>query len=257
MAKGEISFYSDTLHRMVPLTMVFPDQMDEPGKVLYLLHGYSDAHDTFIRNSSLERYLAGSGVMAVMPDGGNSFYTDMACGGDYWTFVSRELPDKIGRWFHVDCRRENSYVGGISMGGYGAAKLALHLPERFSKVFLFSPVTDIVKVVREGFDAALDPTVPSPEDMHLGDIFGPGPVEGSQGDLYHLLLKRAAQGDELPEFHIYTGTEDFIYEDICRFARTLKQQGCLGEFITSPGMHRWSTWDHFLEMMAERLGACL
>lgn len=255
MAKGEISFYSETLHRMVPLTMVFPDQMDEPGKVLYLLHGYSDSHDTFIRNSSLERYLAGSGVMAVMPDGNNSFYTDMACGGDYWSFISRELPDKIGKWFHVDSSRENTYVGGISMGGYGAAKLALHRPDRFSKAFLFSPVTDMVKVFREGFNQELDPTVPTLEDMHLGDIFGSAPVEGGPGDLYHLLGKRNAQGSRLPEFYIYTGTEDFIYKEICQFARTLEQQGCLKEFVTVPGQHRWCTWDHFLEMMAGRLNS--
>lgn len=253
MAKGEISFYSESLHRMVPLTLIFPDRMDEPGKVLYLLHGYSDAHDTFVRNSSLERYLAGSNVMAVMPDGACSFYTDMACGGDYWTYISRELPDKIGKWFHVDSSRENSCVGGISMGGYGAAKLALHRPERFSKAFLFSPVTDMVKLFKEGFNRELDPTVPTLEDLHLREIFGSLPVEGGPGDLYHLLSKRAAQGCKLPEFHIYTGTEDFIYEETCRFARTLERQGCLGELVTSPGLHRWSTWDPFLEMMAQRL----
>ena len=94
-----------------------------------------------------------------------------------------------------------------------------------------------------------------PEDLHLADIFGPGSPRGTQEDLFTLLA--AARPETLPFFRIYTGTEDFLYGDILRLARALEEKGAGCALETTPGLHRWATWEPFLADVAARLGAHL
>lgn len=60
------------------------------------------------------------------------FYTDMAEGYRYWTMLSEELPQIVGNLFPISRRREDTFAAGLSMGGYGALKLALRCPDRFA-----------------------------------------------------------------------------------------------------------------------------
>jgi S-formylglutathione hydrolase FrmB len=46
----------------------------------------------------------------------------------YWDFVSQELLDKARAYFPLSSVREDNFVAGPSMGGYGALKLAFTLP---------------------------------------------------------------------------------------------------------------------------------
>ena len=154
MALATVTFLSQCLRRPAPVTLLLPEDA-APKAVLYLLPGYSDGHDSFVRNSALERYCAGLPLAVVMPEGQNSFYTDAVHGLPWWTYISRELPEKMSQWLRLEgCRQ---YVGGVSMGGYGAAKLALRQPGRFEGVFLLSPVADIGAIAEQGFDKTKDP----------------------------------------------------------------------------------------------------
>ena len=91
--------------------------------MLYLLHGLSDDDTIWLRRTSIERYVAPLGLAVVMPQVHRSFYTDEAYGGRYWTFLSEELPAWSRRFFRVSGGREDTFVAGLSMGGYGALKL--------------------------------------------------------------------------------------------------------------------------------------
>ena len=101
-------------------------------KVLYLLHGLSDDHTMWMRRTSIERYTSDLDVVVVMPNADRSFYTDMKHGLKYWTFISEELPGIVKQLFPVSPRREDTFVAGFSMGGYGALKLALNRPDLFT-----------------------------------------------------------------------------------------------------------------------------
>lgn len=96
---------------------------------LYLLHGLSDDDSIWLRRTSIERYVAQMGIAVVMPQVHRSFYTDMAAGGQYWTFISEELPALARSFFPLSAKREDNFVAGLSMGGYGALKLGLRKPE--------------------------------------------------------------------------------------------------------------------------------
>ena len=97
--------------------------------LLYLLHGLSDDHTAWLRYTSIERYAEAAGLAVVMPAAGRSFYADEAHGHRYWTYVCEELPQVVGDFFRVSQRRRRTPTSpGLSMGGYGAMKLALRHP---------------------------------------------------------------------------------------------------------------------------------
>ena len=99
--------------------------------VLYLLHGLKGAAHTWTSYTSIERYLYESEkkMVVVMPEMHNNFYTDQAIGWPYLKYVAEELPRIIETYLRVSPKRENTYVAGLSMGGYGAMKIALTYPE--------------------------------------------------------------------------------------------------------------------------------
>ncbi|MNE51186.1 hypothetical protein D3C80_1458040 [compost metagenome] len=99
MALIECRFYSDVLGLSTSMTVILPQQTTtqiglnnvkrgELHPTLYLLHGLSDDDSIWLRRTSIERYVAELGIAVVMPQVDRSFYTDMAEGGRYWTFIS-------------------------------------------------------------------------------------------------------------------------------------------------------------------------
>src|SRR3954452_23097967 len=108
MALVRCGFFFDALSLRTSMSVILPqptqtqigmtgDAGDEPPPVLYLLHGLSDDDTIWLRRTSIERYVAPRGLAVVMPQVRRSFYTDEAYGGGYWTFVSEELPELVGR----------------------------------------------------------------------------------------------------------------------------------------------------------------
>ena len=111
--------------------------------LLYLLHGLSDDHTAWVRYTSIERYADAYGLAVVMPQVHRSFYTDQAHGGAFWTFLAEELPELVQRFFVVSARREDTFVAGLSMGGYGALRWALRRPGRFAAAASLSGALDV------------------------------------------------------------------------------------------------------------------
>ncbi len=135
--------------------------------MLYLLHGMSDDHTAWLRYTSIERYAARHGLAVVMPAVGRSFYANEAHGHPYWDFLSEELPAVVGRFLRVSDRREDTFVAGLSMGGYGAFKWALRQPERFAAAASLSGALDVVAL------AALPERDELPRRV-FGGVPGPG-----------------------------------------------------------------------------------
>ena len=163
MAVFELTFRAETLDFDQNVTVLLPEPgnlaLAETGKpfrgelpVLYLLHGYSDDHTSWLRRSSIERYLTMDStrpLVCVCPSVQNSFYTDMEYGWKYYTYLTEELPRLLSRWIRISSKREDTFIAGLSMGGYGAYKIALSHPERFAAAASFSGVLDIAKSGRD------------------------------------------------------------------------------------------------------------
>jgi S-formylglutathione hydrolase FrmB len=247
MALINCDFFADTLGTSCSMTVILPQsvkrQIGLDGRssgeggcpVLYLLHGLSDDHTIWLRRTSIERYAAPLGLAVVMPAAGRSWYANIPEGGDYWDFISRELPSLVESFFPVSRRREDTFVAGLSMGGYGAFKLALRHPERFSRAASLSGVMDIAhprgwseQVYRPEFPRIF----PSAES-----------VRGSDDDLFHLLESAVRSGRPMPSLFQCCGAGDWLIEDNRRFRRHADGLGCDLTYEESPGGHEWGYWD--------------
>lgn len=129
--------------------------------VLWLLHGLSDDHTIWQRRTSIERYVDPMGLAVVMPGVHRSWYTDMAAGNRYWTFVSEELPGIMRSLFPISERRDDNFVAGLSMGGYGAFKLALRHPERFAAAASLSGALSIAYGLAQSLLLGLEAVLPA------------------------------------------------------------------------------------------------
>jgi putative tributyrin esterase len=243
MALLRCDVFSDELGLSTSLTVILPQPTrtqigmaggadDEPPPVLYLLHGLSDDDTIWLRRTSIERYVSPLGLAVVMPAVHRSFYTDEAYGGRYWTFVSQELPELVGRFFRVSQRREDTFVAGLSMGGYGALKLALRQPERFAAAASLSGALDVAALSRS--PRAEDPTI-------WRRVFGEGRVAGGPDDLFALVA--AADPDALPQLHVSCGTEDALIAANRRFVEVCDRAGIAVRSRFVPGEHEWGLWD--------------
>ncbi len=194
-------------------------------KCLYLLHGLSDDYTIWMRRTSIERYAAEYGICVVMPDGARSFYSDMKYGMSYYTYISKELPTIIEDMFNVSDKREDRYIGGLSMGGYGAVKTALTECGRYAAAFGLSPVADVKNPF---FEETLIP------------VFG-GAVP-NEADLFYLASEHNADTIK-PRLYLTVGKDDFMYEDNVRFNKHLENLNYDYEYIETDGNHSWELWD--------------
>lgn len=207
---------------------------DAPVPVLYLLHGLSDDCTIWERRTSVERYASEKGIAVVMPEVRRSFYIDEAVGEAYWTYIADELPSIIARAFRVSTAREDTFVAGLSMGGFGAFKLALNRPGQFAAAASLSGALDLTS-----HDL-------SHHEGHLARrLFDGRPVEGTCDDLIGLL--RAAEPGTLPALHLQCGTEDFLIESNRAFIRAAAERGHELTSDLRPGDHEWGFWDRGIQ----------
>ncbi|WP_054957501.1 alpha/beta hydrolase [Paenibacillus dakarensis] len=243
MALMNCRFYSDALGLSTTMTVILPQNttsqigMDSRSgshkhPTLYLLHGLSDDDSIWLRRTSIERYVASLGIAVVMPQVHRSFYTDMEYGGKYWTFISEELPALARSFFPLSDKREDNYVAGLSMGGYGAFKLALRKPEMFAAAASMSGALHVAgRFVRE--DIA--------RDRYL--IFGDKPISGTENDLLELLKNIDQIEGSKPKLFQCCGTEDFLYEDNQTFLKACRETSLDLTYTEGPGAHDWQYWD--------------
>jgi putative tributyrin esterase len=237
-------FFSEALSLSTSMTVLLPQRTTTqigmagavtagPPPVLYLLHGLSDDDTIWLRRTSIERYVAPLGLAVVMPQVHRSFYADEVYGGRYWTFLSEELPELVGSLFRVSDRREDTFVAGLSMGGYGALKWALRHPDRVAAAASLSGALDV---------AGLRSRRTRPEDPRLFDrCFGDREIAGTPDDLLALVASADVAG--LPALHVSCGTEDELIGDNRRFVAAAGGAGIPVTAAFGPGAHDWAYWD--------------
>lgn len=249
MAFMELKLFSESLGMQTAVNVILPQnsltgeigtaksEVNGKYKCLYLLHGLSDDHTIWCRRTSIERYASMYGICVVMPCGDTSFYTDMKYGKKYYTYIAKELPALIRQFFNVSDKREDNYIAGLSMGGYGALKIGLRENAYFSKAAGLSSAADITMVS----DIALNVAIP---------IFGEDLKVPEDDDLFLLADKK--KDDPLkPDLYLGIGTEDFLYD--CNQSLKEKLISC-GYHLTyreSEGNHSWDFWDEYIQYVLE------
>jgi len=221
------------LEKMTSFTAIVPDNKPGPFPVLYLLHGLSDDHTAWTRRTSLERYVDGLPLIVVMPNGERSFYTDAQANpkAAFETYIVQDLVGFVDRTFRTVSTREGRVIAGLSMGGYGAVKLALKHPDLFCAAVSHSGA---VGFGRRSFDPG------SEWAAVMGEHPGGGP-----NDIFRLVatIDRSA----LPTLRIDCGVDDFLIEENRALHQHLTALGVPHEYEEHPGEHNWEYWDKHIQ----------
>ncbi len=252
MAFLEVNFFSDSLGMCTQMNVILPERSEqEKIPVLFLLHGMSDDHTAWCRYTSIERYAADRGIAVVMPTTHLGWYTDMAMGYKYFTYITKELPEICRRFFPtMDLRRETTYAAGLSMGGYGAWKCALMAPETFSAAVSLSGALDIAALLESEIGGILE-NAPT----YWTDIFGHlSQVAGGENDLMAQAGRLKAAGAQLPRLYAWCGTEDFLYQNNKNAWEEIQKLGFDLTTRESEGDHSWKHWDKWIRDGLDWLG---
>ena len=249
MAVINCEFSSNVLQKDTAMQVILPEgarALTTDGKlpVLWLLHGLSDNETAWMRRTSIERYVLPLGIAVVMPDGGRGFYTDMANGFKYFTFMTEELPEIARSFFNLSGLREYNYTAGLSMGGYGAFLLALSKPEQYCAAASLSGALDM---------AALGETI-TEYKKEFKNIFGDlKKIKGSRSDLLHLAGELADKKAKIPALYACCGTEDFLYDANVKFRDFCRGKKIPLTYEEGPGDHNWAYWDENIKKVLEWL----
>ena len=244
MAFIELHFFSESLQMQAEAWVIMPQRQNrgeigkgpseaggaEKYKCLYLLHGLSDDHTIWMRRTSIERYADRYGICVVMPCAHCSFYTDMRYGLKYYTYVAKELPEKIREFLNVSDKREDNFVAGLSMGGYGALKIGLRECDRFCAC--------------AGLSAGIDMETSKRWPVAI-PVFGEDGVVPEDDDLFKLAEKRKNDPDK-PRIFMGIGQEDFLYRENQEMRKTLEADGYDLTYRESHGSHNWDFWDEYI-----------
>ena len=229
---------SAVLGRPVRLNLITPegDFGGEEPAVLYLLHGNGQDCTSWIRRSGIERYVAGKNLLVVLPEVGRSYYTNMADGPRWFTYLSEELEGICRRLADFSRDRRRTFVAGLSMGGYGALKWALRRPEMFGGAASLSGTTDIV-----GRLAAITPD----RYKEFAAIFGPRLQVPEEDNLFSLAEKISPES--CPRLYLACGDQDKFLRFNRDFAGRLARLGLPAQYHEAPGDHNWAFWDRWIQ----------
>ena len=249
MAFINLKFHSETLGMMTEVYVVIPQQQtngeigistkakDTKYKCLYLLHGLSDDHSGWLRRTSIERYASQHGICVVMPAAAKSFYTDMKYGMKYYTFIAKELPRIIREFLNVSDKREDNYIAGLSMGGYGALKIGLRECDTFCAAAGLSPVAEL-----------------SYDEWHRSlfvPIWGESNFVPNEDNLFYLAEKQNDNPNR-PRLYIGIGTKDALYPGVQRLKKKLEGLDYDFTYRESEGRdHTWDFWDEYIQYVLE------
>ncbi len=245
MALIRLDHLPETVKVNLPLNIILPDPVRMGGipvrqrKLLYLLHGLSDDGSAWQRYSAIETYAQAYGLVVVMPSVGRSFYTDLPNGQAYFTYLVEELPQYLQDVFALNPKREDTFLAGLSMGGYGAMKAALLYPHLYQAVASFSGMLSLNFLNSQPDDRRHDEF-----SILFGDL---KQLPGSQHDPAVWLQQAAAQQRDLPELYIACGRQDDLYPLNTYFHQACQRLGVDVNYHEEDGQHDWQFWDKQLK----------
>ena len=237
----DVTFRSAALHREMSYRVVMPASIQNGSRlpVVYLLHGGNGGFRDWTNYSDVARF-AEHYLILVMPEGDESYYTNSRehAQDRYEDYIVIDLISDVGTRFPAASGRQNRAIAGISMGGFGAVKLALKHPDLFA--------------FAGGLSSALD--VPSrPFSIHRigqwrshASIFGPwGSSTRRENDPF--VLARSADPKKMPYFLLTCGDKEGLLPTNRSFSKLLQERGFQYEFHVVSGGHDWNQWNAQLD----------
>jgi S-formylglutathione hydrolase FrmB len=169
-------------------------------------------------------------------------------GSAYLRYCSEELPALVCSVFPLSPRREDTFAAGLSMGGYGALRLAFEKPDMFCAAASLSGAIDLADLFRRVKTGEI--VLPFPWENVVEDM---DRVEGSEADLFtrYDALKKA--GKPLPKIFQCCGTEDFLYESNQIARQRFTVLGADLSYEEDSGAHNWDYWESHIQRVLDWL----
>lgn len=260
MAIIEVNFISKCLMRTVTFNAIIPvdkfgpqaeNAEQKPLKTLYLLHGIFGNYTDWVNGTRIQAWAEANDLAVIMPSGENRFYLDDEKSGElYGEFIGKELVEFTRKLFPLSDKREDTFIAGLSMGGYGAIRNGLKYAENFGCVIGLSAalVHDTWK------DADNSAPIFTFRRNYYEAIFGEyDKVKGSDKDPKALLLKLKEEGRPIPKMYLCCGTEDGLVTANRDFRDFLNENGVDLTYVEGPGKHDWVFWDTYIKKVLDWL----
>ncbi|WP_049945428.1 alpha/beta hydrolase [Butyrivibrio sp. AC2005] len=247
MSFSEVHFLSDSLKQGVSCAVFMPEKgpfgsdAEPPYKTVYFLPGYSGDYSSIITMLGIRKQAELKGLAIVMPNGQNAFYIDHPeRNANYSKFIGEELIERTRDMFRLSDKREDTYIAGISMGGYGALLNGIRYHDVFSKVAAFSPAANpwtlLADPEKGGFGAE-----------EFAYYFGTK-EEYENGPWNIMKLYSEADKCDIPELFIGNGDHDIAVDtQVDELRQTLDKAEVPYRFFGTEGNHDFDTWEKMLD----------
>lgn len=241
MALLQVNFHSQALQRTVPMNVILPVDRDCPVPeggypTLYLLHGLYGSYTGWVTNTRIQKWAEAAGLAVVMPSGDNSFYVDWEQpNNDYSKFIGEELVDITRKMFPLSSRREDTFIAGLSMGGYGAVHNGLKYSETFSHIAALSAAVHI-------FEMPVGMPVPSliGENWVFGDLTA---ARETNKNPRVALAEIIAEKRPMPKMYMACGLQDSLIVPNRILRDHFRAEGLDVTYEETEGQHDWDFWD--------------
>lgn len=214
--------------------------------VLYLLHGYTDDHTSWLQFGRMDKILddcTNGGTVppfiVVMPDAGVSFYINSADNKvRYEDMFVGELIPFIDKTYRTRPKKEFRAVAGLSMGGYGSLIYALKYPGLFAACCPLSAAVytdeNVTSMPNERYS-----TLFSVFDQHSPDRLT---KHWYQNSILHLIENMDDSKKPEVRFYIDCGDDDRLSEGNVLVHILMSKEGIPHEFRIRDGKHNWEYW---------------
>jgi len=261
MALIQTNFLSKSLMRTVTFNAIVPcDKLTFPGmpvrekksfKTLYLLHGIFGNYTDWLSGTRIQAWAEERDLAVIMPSGDNAFYVDNErSGAMYGEFIGKELVEFTRELLPLSDRREDTFIAGLSMGGYGAIRNGLKYHNTFGAIAGLSAAF----VLEEALSAGDRPVLPIGGRDFFGSVFGDlSQLLNSDKNPKWLAEQLKSQGTAFPDIYLCCGTEDFLLTPNREFHSFLDSLGIAHTYAEGPGGHDWVFWDTFIKNILDWL----
>lgn len=258
MALIQVNYLSKALFRTVPVNVIIPsdkisfETMDylpapEGGyPTLYLLHGLLGNYTDWVSGTRIQRWAEDAGLAVVMPSGDNSFYVNgQTANNDYGDFIGEELPRVMRQMFPLSRRREDTFIAGLSMGGFGAIRNGMKYAETFSRIIGLSAAIHF-------FDPDYDSV--AGEESAFGSLAEAAQTDKNHHVVLEQLKERVDVGEvEAPAFYLACGTQDSLMGVDRSFLADVEAAGFEVTWDEEDRGHDWDFWDSQIKKVIDWL----
>ena len=261
MALLQMNLMSESLMRTVNVNVILPaDKLPLPGalrkdarpyKTLYLLHGILGSQIDWLSGTNIQRWAEEKDLAVVMPAGENGFYLDReAAHALYGEFIGKELVELTRAMFPLSHRREDTFLAGLSMGGYGALRNGLKYHENFGYIAGLSSANIVEGIEDRTDDVQAFFASRSFAESFLGDL---SKVKNSDKDIKWLAEQLSSAGAERPKVYLACGTQDDLLNRNRDLRDALRGYGFAVTYQEAPGGHDWDFWNSQIKQVLEWL----